>query len=138
MATQLVGVPALPLHLKNNGGQRQKAMVLVQMAGADRQLRGHDRIGDRHRTAGRIGLQTPTGRISPRNRQGLAVLVGLQPLQLFDVITDQVRARGPARKRDPLFLVGSLKTELDAHEMTLRVAQIKLDLNRSSHRCRFS
>jgi len=92
---QAVGRPALTVDLQDDRRQRQKALLIVEVGRAHRQLGGLQRIGQGHRLQ-RGQHNLPTKRCHPSRSQRLALLLDLQAFELAHILTQQVRARGPA------------------------------------------
>ena len=126
---QVVRHPARPVHLQRQGGQGQAGVVVVEVAGAHRELGGHGGVVHLHRQQV-LELGGPHRRLTPHQRHRHSRLNQFQVLQLAHVIALQVGARRPHRQAQLQRLVGGGETKPTTDQMLARGRQIQRELHR--------
>lgn len=124
-----MGLPALPLQLKDHRRKRKKAVILIEMAGADRQLRGHHRVANCQRLVWLSGIDAPRGGINAGDPKGLAVLLNAQSLQLPRIVTDQVRPGCPGGQPQEDLACRSQDIQGHKHPMPVGLGEIEMNLD---------
>ena len=126
---QLMGAPALPLHLQHHPSQGQEAMVTAQVAGAHAQLSGQHPPVDLQGLKGGEG-QAPGRHLQAPGAEALATLVNLQPLQGADVVANQIGAGRPGGKAQGQGRLAWRKAKASLHQVAMRLAQVELQQKR--------
>ena len=129
-----MGTPALPLQLQHHPCQWEKAMIRIEVGCTHREFNRHHPIADLQLQPGWIGADLPAGRTQTPCLEPLLSLANLEPLELADVVADQIGPRRPAGELQPHARQARLQTKTDAHPVAGGIAQIKVDLNHADLR----